>query len=93
MGRTAKTKIAETATQAENPVNEEGETVETATQAENPMNEEEADNLSDDVIALMKLYPQYEHLYITPKGFVHPSGVPEYLRKGAKLYKNKYYHK
>lgn len=44
------------------------------------------------VVALMRLYPQYEELWITPKGFVHPTGTPEYLIKGATLYKNKFYN-
>jgi len=42
------------------------------------------------VLALMKLYPHYKEFYVTPNGFVHPAGVPEYLRKGATLYKNKF---
>ena len=46
-----------------------------------------------DILALMKLYPHYEEFYVTPNGFVHPAGVPEYLRKGATLYKNKFYNK
>ena len=49
--------------------------------------------ISTDVLALMKLYPQYEEFYVTPNGFVHPSGVPEYLRKDATLYKNKFSNK
>lgn len=40
---------------------------------------------------LMRLYPQYKKIWITPNGFVHPEGVPEYLTKGATLYENKYY--
>lgn len=42
---------------------------------------------------LMRLYPYLESMWITPQGFVHPEGVPEHLRKNAKLYKNKYYNK
>ena len=45
------------------------------------------------ILALMNLYPHYEEFYVTPNGFVHPAGVPEYLRKGATLYKNKFYNK
>ena len=41
---------------------------------------------------LMRLYPQYESIWVTPKGFVHPEGAPQYLVKDAKLYKNKYYN-
>jgi thymidine kinase len=40
---------------------------------------------------LMRLYPQYKKIWVTPNGFVHPEGVPEYLTKGATLYENKYY--
>lgn len=41
----------------------------------------------------MKSYPQYEKVWITPKGFVHPESSPKYLTDGAKLYTNKYYNK
>ena len=41
---------------------------------------------------LMRLYPQYEKIWITPKGFVHPEGTPQYLLKGAKLLKNKFFN-
>lgn len=41
---------------------------------------------------LMRLYPQYEKIWITPKGFVHPEGTPDYLLKGAKLFKNKFFN-
>lgn len=44
------------------------------------------------VSELMRLNPQYEKIWVTPKGFVHPEGVPEYLLKGAKLYNNKYFN-
>ena len=50
------------------------------------------ENLPANVIAAMRLYPQYEEIWITPRGFVHPVGVPQYLLKGAKLYKNKFYN-
>lgn len=42
---------------------------------------------------LMRLYPQYEELWITPQGFVHPVGAPKRILKCATLYKNKYYKK
>lgn len=51
------------------------------------------ENLPANIIAAMRLYPQYEEMWITPRGFVHPVGVPQYLLKGAKLYKNKFYNK
>lgn len=52
-----------------------------------------SDDTPENIQALMKLYPNYEEFYVTPKGFVHPAGVPEYLRKGATLYKNKFFNK
>lgn len=42
---------------------------------------------------LMKLYPHYEKVWITPNGFVHPEDAPEYMRRGAKLLKNIFYNK
>ena len=51
------------------------------------------ENIPENVLSLMKLYPQYKEFYVTPKGFVHPAGVPEYLRKGATLYKNIFFNK
>lgn len=42
---------------------------------------------------LMRLYPHYEKVWITPDGFVHPEDTPEYLRRGAKLLKNIFYNK
>lgn len=54
---------------------------------------EPAVNDTDPVDRILKLYPQYKEVYITPNGFVHPKGVPAYLIKGAKLYKNKFYNK
>lgn len=55
--------------------------------------DEQKEDIPANVVAKMRLYPQYEELWITPKGFVHPAGVPEYLTKGAKLYKNEFYNK
>ena len=42
---------------------------------------------------LMRLYPHYEKMWITPNGFVHPEDAPEYMRRGAKLLKNIFYNK
>lgn len=55
--------------------------------------DESTEKISPREAELMRLYPQYEKIWITPKGFVHPEGTPEYLLKGAKLYKNKFYNK
>ncbi len=42
---------------------------------------------------LMKCYPQYENMYISPQGFVYPENAPEYQRKDAILYHNIHYQK
>lgn len=47
--------------------------------------------IPENVDKLMKLYPQYEEIYVTPQGFVHTKDATEYLLKDAVLYKNKYY--
>lgn len=43
------------------------------------------------VLNLMRLNPQYEEIWVTPHGFVHPKNAPKYCTAGATLYKNKYY--
>lgn len=48
-------------------------------------------NIPEYVDELMRLYPQYEEIWVTSKGFVHPKDAPGYLTKNAVLYKNKYY--
>lgn len=58
-----------------------------------PEKDEPTDKVSPRDEELMRLYPQYEEIWITPEGFVHPVGAPRYLLKGAKLFKNKYYNK
>lgn len=55
--------------------------------------EEHIEKVSPHIEELMRLYSQYEEIWITPKGFVHPAGTPQYLIKDAKLYKNKYFTK
>lgn len=45
------------------------------------------------VVRLMQLYSHYEEIWVTPRGFVHLVGAPQYLLKGAVLYKNKFYNK
>lgn len=39
----------------------------------------------------MKLNPHMKEMWITSRGFVHQAIAPEYLRKDAKFYVNKYY--
>lgn len=62
--------------------------------AETSKKEEETEvEVPSQIEALMRLYPHYEEFWVTPQGFVHPAGAPEYVRKGATLYKNKFYNK
>lgn len=58
-----------------------------------PKKDVKADEVSPRDMELMRLYPQYEKIWITPDGFVHPYGAPDYLLAGAKLYTNTYYNK
>lgn len=39
----------------------------------------------------MKLNPHMKSMWITSRGFVHQASAPDYLRKDAKFYVNKYY--
>lgn len=55
-----------------------------------PVVEEE---LSPIVEKAMKLNPHMKSMWITSRGFVHQATAPEYLRKDAKFYVNKYYNK
>lgn len=87
--------ISEQETQPSNEIEEIKETPET--NQSKPI--EEATSKSEPVEAissreaeLMRLYPQYEKIWITPQGFVHPEGAPQYLLKGAKLFKNKFFN-
>lgn len=83
-------------TQAENPENtkQESESNEGEVKEDTaPKNEVNDSEPSAKVLELMRLYPNYEELWITPKGFVHPKGAPAYCTKGATLYKNKFYNK
>ena len=61
-----------------------------ATKVEKPAVEEQ---LSPIVEKAMKLNPHMESMWITSRGFVHQATAPEYLRKDAKFYVNKYYKK
>lgn len=88
MGRPKKTEEIEPAI----PETEE----QTITETEEIEPEQETrlqEELPKNVISAMRHYPQYEEMWITPRGFVHPAGVPQYLIKGAKLYKNHFYNK
>lgn len=52
---------------------------------------EKGNAVPEKVDRLMRLYPQYEEIYVTPEGFVHSKDAPKYVVKNAVLYKNKYY--
>lgn len=62
-----------------------------AKNANNGATTKDTEKIPADVEKLMKLYPQYEEIYVTPQGFVHTKDAAEYLLKDAVLYKNKYY--
>lgn len=51
----------------------------------------EQEEIPANVDAILKLYPHYEECYVDKLGFVYPKNTPEYQRKDAVLYKNKYY--
>lgn len=75
----------------ENPESANDE-VETPDEKEEP-EKEAAKGPDTRVLDLMRLYPQYEEMWITPEGFVRPKGVAKYLIKGATLYKNQFFKK
>ena len=81
MGRPSK-KILDTPTQ---------KVEETNVKQEAPSVTSDETEITPQIDKIMKLYPQYERIYITKEGFVHPYGAPKYLIKGATLYTNKYY--
>lgn len=49
--------------------------------------------IPENVQKMMKLYPQYEKIWVTPEGFVHPVTAPSYITKNATLYDNIFYNK
>ena len=81
MGRTKKTESAEI---------EEQSSIESL-EPETPIQRLEKEEPAN-VLELMRLYPQYEKIWVTPKGFVHPEKAPKYLLEGAILYSNKFYN-
>ena len=82
--------VEQTNPEVENPAEVEAP----AETPEQPVKEVEAkEELPADVVNLMRLYPQYEELWITSQGFVHPGGSAKYLLGDAKLYKNIFYNK
>lgn len=66
----------------------------TTEQAEQKVEEQKVPeaNVPANVEKLMQLYPQYEQIYVTKDGFVHPVGAPKYMVADATLYKNKYFN-
>lgn len=98
MGRPKKTEAASAAEeQAGAIVNETEPVEETAPEtgkADEAAAEEQAGaEIPDKVRELMRLYPQYEKLWISSRGFVHPEGAAEYLLKDAALYANPFHNK
>lgn len=108
MGRPKKTETATVEEQKvdatpevrdENPTSESQPETETTTVGETEevkvttVKDDKTDEISPRDTELMRLYPQYEEIWITPDGFVHPKGASAFLLKGAKLYKNKFYNK
>lgn len=92
---TASESVIEQETQPSNEIEEIGETIETkeSQKTKNVSTENEpVEEISARDLELMRLYPQYEKIWITPQGFVHPEGAPQYLLKGAKLLKNKFFN-
>lgn len=72
-------------TEAAKPAVEENQP---KTEAAKPAVEEQ---LSPIVEKAMKLNPHMKSMWITSRGFVHQANAPEYLRKDAKFYVNKYF--
>lgn len=50
----------------------------------------ESEEVSPQVLELMRLYPQYSKLWISKKGFVYPENTPEYMLTDATLYTNRF---
>lgn len=94
-GVAASEPIAEQEAQPSNEI-EEIEEAPKAEKAEKtvkaPTVKEPVEDISPRDLELMRLYPQYEKFWITPKGFVHPEGASQFLLKGAKLIKNKFFN-
>ena len=55
--------------------------------------EKEGAVVNSRIDAILKLYPQYEELYIDSHGFVFTANTPKNQRNDAVLYKNKYHKK
>lgn len=79
-------------TQPSNEIEEAPETKKPTKTKKASTESEPVEEISSRDAELMRLYPQYEKIWITPKGFVHPEGAPQYLLKGAKLLKNKFFN-
>ena len=91
MPRTSKKKEAEEQQKAPEVNTASEEKTEVKAEAEEQQKAPEVD-VPANVDKLMQLYPQYEQIYVTKDGFVHPYGVPQYLVADATLYTNKYYN-
>lgn len=79
--------------ETQNPENEEKVNEGQEVQTETVSKQTSGKDPSPRVLEIMRLYPHYEELWITPNGFVHSKNAPAYCIKGATLYKNKYFKK
>lgn len=88
--------VSDSPTAQETQLPNEGEEAENTPETENPKGNlpksEPMEKIPLRDLELMRLYRQYERLWITPDGFVHPEGSPQYLLKGAKLYTNNFFN-
>ena len=101
MGRNKKTDTTAPEATAVEDIQAE-EVNENITNAEAPAVEDEKESVVETTLPskeptaketeLMRLYPHYKKMWITPDGFVHPEGAPQYLLKGAKLFDNKFFN-
>lgn len=89
MGRKKTSIDVNTVDQPENIPQEIDETSETQTTTPKGKTEEEVPQYVDEIL---KLYSEYEELYVSAKGGVYTVNTPEHIRKNAVLYKNKYFN-
>lgn len=76
------TKVEETAQETEQ---ETETTEETKTTKKKP-------EIPESVDKVLKLYPQYQKLYVDGRGFTFTPETPKAMRGDAVLYENKYYN-
>ncbi len=82
--------------QVEDNETEKGDGADNEEEESKPQKPKKADKrpvITEFIDEILQLNPQYERMYISSKGFVYPEGTPEYQRKNAVLYENKYFNK